>query len=72
LAKEECSIESHFCTKECDAMWVYMFQRMEKRRQGKNLNEQSCDQFNSTTTIFLKWWTFQNTLKIIWKKKIIL
>lgn len=44
-----------------------MFQRTKKRRQGKNLNEQSCDQFNLTTTIFLKCMNFQKYIKIYMK-----
>jgi hypothetical protein len=49
-------------------MWVYMFQRTEKKRQGKKSKQtiMSSIQFNNNN--ILEVMNFQNTLKIIWKK----
>jgi hypothetical protein len=47
-------------------MWVYMFQRTEKRRQGKNLTIMWSIQFDNKN--MLEVMNFQNTLKVIWKK----
>ncbi len=51
MAKEECSIESHFCIKDVMLCECVCSKGQKREDKQKNLNQQySCDQFNSTTT----------------------
>ncbi len=62
---------SLFCIKDDDAMWVCMFQRTKKRRQGKKskLTIMWSIQFDSNNTLAVM--NFQNTLKFIRKNHIV-